>query len=398
MLLWYKTLAVSLIGYEIMNRSKIAVAVFAIFAVSSPVFGTEVPEKSPDPKISQSQWQTMSLAAKQEVVLNLQLKLKAEADADAKAVSASAAKGVGSGVGSVTVGDKVYESHKLPVNGAMLQLPPNIQPMGNLVVVTTLCGGKVDIEEARRLQAVSNVAMGLWTTTRDNGSESRTKATSNKLTPTEWEEVGFERDEQGREVLVMTREMQGYQYVITGYIVGSSASSGAAANGRDVAGSLAGTGGIQSFGNNILEFSCGYTQTVRLLEKLPPAHDVPPPPPPAPKSEPAKVELEAEAHVPSVAFVPPQDKKLDPKGLTCAVFLIDGQRVVISRTQAQKDANVLCPAVTATGLMKAIMDGTYARAGYQVTTSRETRRSAVEARPGQPSQRVTDTLEWRVVK
>lgn len=172
----------------------------------------------------------------------------------------------GGSVGSISIGGATYQASKIPVNGTMVQLAPNIMSSGNLQTITTSCGGRVDITKVRDVDATTNVLFGLWTSTRNNGQESTTKASTTKLTPTEWEVIGEEVDEKGRKVIVRQRYMQGYQYVITTAIVGSSASSGVTLNGTSGAGALSGSGGVQSMIDNVKEFACGHTQTQYMVK------------------------------------------------------------------------------------------------------------------------------------
>jgi hypothetical protein len=177
----------------------------------------------------------------------------------------------GGSVGSISIGGATYQAPKMPVNGAVVQLAPQIQSSGVLQTITTSCGARVDIQKIRDVQATTNVLFGLWTSTRNNGSESTTRANGGlQLTPTEWEVVGEEIDEKGRKVLVRQRQMVGYQYVVTTAVLGSSASSGVTLNGTSGAGALSGAGGVQSMTDNIKEFACGYTQTQYLVKVEPP--------------------------------------------------------------------------------------------------------------------------------
>jgi hypothetical protein len=159
---------------------------------------------------------------------------------------------------TTTIGGTNY-NYSAPVAGAFVQLPPGIMSHGTMVVTTTACSGDFTIEDVRRIQATSNVGLGLWTTTRDNGVVAKTKAGGTGLDYGAWAVTGSDGEK-----LVEERTVNGYQAVIYAYLAGSSASSGLNINGQNGAGAISGSGGIQTFGKEIDKVPCSFKETRRL--------------------------------------------------------------------------------------------------------------------------------------
>jgi hypothetical protein len=159
---------------------------------------------------------------------------------------------------TTTVGGTTY-SYSKPVAGGYVQLPPGIIPNGQLIVTTTACGPDFSVEEARKIQATTNVGMGLFTSTRDNGVVAKTVSGTAGLVYGDWVVSGREGDQ-----LIEERTVNGFQAVIYAYLAGSSASSGLSLNGRDGSGGIAGSGGTQTFGKEIDKLPCSYKETRKL--------------------------------------------------------------------------------------------------------------------------------------
>lgn len=170
----------------------------------------------------------------------------------------------GNGAGNMTtttVGGTTY-NYERPIAGAYVQLPPGVTSQGLLVVTTTTCGGDFEIEEVRNIKAVSNVAMGFGYMTRNNGRVLTVKSKGTGLEYGKYEMVGQDGDK-----LVEERTVSGYQAVIHAYLAGSSAASGGNVSLENGAVALSGSGGVQTYGNEIFKFPCSFKE----MRKLSPA-------------------------------------------------------------------------------------------------------------------------------
>lgn len=159
---------------------------------------------------------------------------------------------------TTTIGGTTY-SFSPPVAGAFVQLPPGIIPNGSIVITTTGCGPEFSVEEVRKIRATTNVAMGLFTSTRDNGIVAKAKADTAGLVYGVWEVTGRDGDQ-----VVEERVVNGFQAIIYAYLAGSSASSGLNLNGQNGAGAISGSGGIQTFGKEIDKVPCSFKETRKL--------------------------------------------------------------------------------------------------------------------------------------
>ena len=176
------------------------------------------------------------------------------------------ATGTGSGVGTVTVGNNTYYP-AIPVAGATVSAAATVVPGGGITVVKSGCVGKVDISDLRKLEATSGVVFGLFSWGRDNGFEQTTRANQGtKLTYGPWQVIGMSKSGQP----VQERVVEGYEYVIFAYEVGGGASSGVVHNTIERATGLNGNQNNSSFGTNVMEFSCSFTQTRELIPTVTP--------------------------------------------------------------------------------------------------------------------------------
>ncbi len=216
-----------------------------------------------------SAWQTMSAAQRAELTAKLTSEQRQELMNTINAKNenknlltntspSSASSSLTGNMTTTTIGGTNY-NYSAPVAGAFVQLPPGIMSHGTMVVTTTACSGDFIVEDVRRIQATSNVGLGLWTTTRDNGVVAKTKVGTTGLVYGDWTVTGSDGDK-----LVEERTVNGYQAVIYAYLAGSSASSGLALNAQNGAGALSGSGGIQTFGKEIDKVPCSFKETRRL--------------------------------------------------------------------------------------------------------------------------------------
>jgi hypothetical protein len=159
---------------------------------------------------------------------------------------------------TTTIGGTTY-SYSQPVAGAFVQLPPGTMAAGLLVVTTTTCGPDFTVEEVRKIQATTNTAAGLFTSTRDNGVVMKTVPKVGGLVYGEWVGVGRDGDQ-----LIEERTVNGFQAITYAYLGGSSASSGINLSGREGAAAIAGSGGVQTFGKEIDKYACSFKETRRL--------------------------------------------------------------------------------------------------------------------------------------
>ncbi len=159
---------------------------------------------------------------------------------------------------TTTIGGTTY-TYDQPVAGAFVQLPSQIVPGTDVKMIVTACGPDFTVEEVRKTQATSNVGMGLFTSTRDNGVVMKTIPGTAGLVYAEWKLTG-----RIGEQLIEERTVNGYQAIIYAYLAGSSASSGININGQNGAGAIAGAGGVQTFGKEIDKLPCSYKETRKL--------------------------------------------------------------------------------------------------------------------------------------
>jgi hypothetical protein len=173
----------------------------------------------------------------------------------------------GNGSSTTTINGDTYRT-SYPVAGAYVGLPPQVMSSGAMLVTTTSCGPDFDTEVVDSVQATTNVLFGLWTSTRGNGKVHAVKPSGKEMTYTEWATVGEEDGPAGSSRLIQERKVRGYQAQIHAYLAGSSAGSGVNVNGQSAAVGLAGSGGIQTYGNHIFKFPCEQTQTRQLRKVL----------------------------------------------------------------------------------------------------------------------------------
>lgn len=216
-------------------------------------------------------WQTMNSTQRAELnaslsgeqrqemmnTINLKNENKWENNSPSSATSSTSLTG-NTTTTTTTIGGTTY-SFNQPVASAFVQLPPGITPAGPLIITMTGCGPDFAVNEVRKVQATTNVAMGLFTSTRDNGVVAKTVPGTVGLVYGDWVVSGREGDQ-----LIEERTVNGFQAVIYAYLAGSSASSGLSLNGQNGSGAVTGSGGIQTFGKEVDKLPCSFKETRKL--------------------------------------------------------------------------------------------------------------------------------------